>query len=73
MAIPDYQTVMLPLLRLLADEREHSLGEAVEALSDGFRLSPQERQKLLPSGAYPVMRSRVGWAKTCATRSPTSC
>src|SRR5436309_1461638 len=34
MTIPDYQTIMLPLLRFLADGRERSLGEAVEAISD---------------------------------------
>lgn len=51
MAIPDYQTVMLPLLRFLRDGEEHSLGEAVDAVSDHFTLSAEERQQLLPSGA----------------------
>jgi restriction system protein len=50
MAIPDYQTLMLPLLRAIADEKEHSLGEVVESVSDAFGLSPEERQQLLPSG-----------------------
>jgi restriction system protein len=64
MAIPDYQTVMLPLLRFLGDGKEHALGEAVEAISDQFRLSPEERQQLLPSGASTVIGNRVGWART---------
>ena len=34
MAIPDYQSVMLPLLRYAADEQEHSVREAIEALAD---------------------------------------
>src|SRR5215471_13815412 len=63
MAIPDYQTVMLPLLRFLRDGKEHSLGEAVDAVSDHFTLAPDERQQLLPSGASTVIGNRVGWAR----------
>ena len=64
MAIPDYQTVMLPLLRLLGDGRERSLAEAVEAISTEFRLAPDERQQLIPSGTSTVIGNRVGWART---------
>ena len=64
MTIPDYQTIMLPLLRFLGDGRERSLGEAVEAISGEFHLTPDERQQLLPSGTGTVIGSRVGWART---------
>jgi restriction system protein len=64
MTIPDYQTIMLPLLRFLSDGRERSLGEAVEAISAEFHLTPEERQQLLPSGTSTVIGSRVGWART---------
>ncbi len=64
MAIPDYQTVMLPLLGLLRDRKERSLGEAVEGIADHFKLSADERQQLLPSGASTVIGNRVGWART---------
>jgi restriction system protein len=64
MPIPDYQTLMLPLLRLLGDNRERSLSEAIEAISDEFHLTLDERQKLLPSGTSTVIGSRVGWART---------
>ncbi|MGO9262733.1 MAG: restriction endonuclease [Bryobacteraceae bacterium] len=64
MTIPDYQTIMLPLLRLLGDGRERPLGEAVEAISEKFHLTPDERQQLLPSGTSTVIGSRVGWART---------
>ncbi|MBS0183482.1 MAG: hypothetical protein JSS39_13860, partial [Nitrospira sp.] len=46
MAIPDYQTVMLPLLHSLKDGKEHSIGEAVEALVHEFKLSMEEREQL---------------------------
>src|SRR5205085_548730 len=33
-------------------------------ISNEFHLTPDERQKLLPSGASTVIGSRVGWART---------
>jgi len=63
MAIPGFQTIMLPLLKFLGDQQEHSLGETTTAISDEFNLDEQERKELLPSGRYPVIRNRVGWAK----------
>jgi restriction system protein len=64
MAIPDYQTLMLPLLHFLSDEQEHSLQEAVHHLSKDFGLSQEESQQLLPSGQQTIIRNRVGWART---------
>ncbi len=64
MPIPDYQTVMLPLLRFLKDEKEHNLGEVVDALAVEFNLSPDDLQQLLGSGQQTVIRNRVGWART---------
>jgi len=64
MAIPDYQTLMLPLLRLAGDQKEHKLSEAVEVLSDQFGLTEHERQEMLPSGGETTIHNRVGWART---------
>jgi restriction system protein len=64
MAIPDYKTVMLPLLRLASDGKEHSIRSAMEQLADEFKLSQEERQELLPSGKQAVFHNRVGWART---------
>jgi restriction system protein len=64
MTIPDYQTVMLPLLRFAADGQEHSLREAIENLADHFDLSDDERKTLLPSGRQATFDNRVGWART---------
>src|SRR5215210_665081 len=64
MAILDYQRVMLPLLRYAADEQEHSVREAIEALADQFRLTDEERKDLLPSGGQATFDNRVGWART---------
>jgi len=64
MPIPDYQSLMLPLLKFAADGNEHSLREAIDALADTFNLSDTERKELLPSGAQEVFSNRVGWART---------
>ena len=64
MPIPDYQTLMLPLLQLLSDTNDHLFSEVVETLSDKYKLSDVERQQLLPSGRQTVIRNRVGWART---------
>ena len=64
MAIPDYQSIMLPLLIFANDGKEHSIHEAVDALSNQFQLTSEERKELLPSGQQEVFVNRVGWART---------
>lgn len=64
MTIPDYQSVMLPLLRLANDGKEHRFRDAVEELANQFQLSSAERSELLPSGTAPLFDNRVGWART---------
>lgn len=64
MPIPDYETLMLPLLRLAADGDEHRIGDAVDKLAREFNLTDEERQHLLPSGKQATFSNRVHWAKT---------
>lgn len=64
MAIPDFQTIMLPLLEFLRDGKEHTLREAIEALAVRFKLTDEERRELLPSGLQPTFDNRVGWSRT---------
>jgi len=64
MSIPDYQSLMLPLLKLAGDRKEHSLREAIEALAAQFGLTQAERNELLPSGRQATFDNRVGWART---------
>jgi restriction system protein len=62
--IPDYQTVMLPLLSLAADGEEYRLRDAIDELADYFNLTEDERKELLPSGSQATFDNRVGWART---------
>jgi len=64
MAIPDFQTIMLPLLQLAADQQEHSLRNTIEALAEQYALTKEERRELLPSGRARTFDNRVGWART---------
>jgi restriction system protein len=64
MPIPDYQTLMLPLLRFASDGNDHATREAVEVLATEFRLTPAERNELLPSGQQATFNNRVGWANS---------
>jgi len=63
-AIPDYQTLMLPVLKVASDRNEHKFRDAVELLADEFSLSSEERNELLPSGNQPLFNNRVGWARS---------
>jgi len=64
MAIPDFQTVMLPLLSLAGDGQERSIRSAIEILGRDFALSEDELGELLPSGTTSIFTRRVGWART---------
>jgi restriction system protein len=64
MPIPDYQTLMLPLLKIAADGKVHTKRDAVNELATQFGVSEAERKELLPSGKQEVFDNRVGWART---------
>jgi restriction system protein len=64
MSIPDYQTIMLPLLDHTADGEEYSLPSLTEKLATHFKLTDAERHELLPSGGQFIFDNRVGWART---------
>jgi restriction system protein len=64
MAIPDYQTLMLPVLKVAGDGQEHRIGEVINQLAREFGLTEEEKQQILPSGMQLTFANRVGWAKT---------
>jgi restriction system protein len=64
MPIPDYQAIMLPILKFAEDRQEHSLRETVNVLSNQFNLTEDEKNELLPSGGEGRFYNRVSWART---------
>lgn len=64
MPIPDFQSIMLPLLKILADGKVYKYREIFEALVREFQVTEAERKEMLPSGQQKIFANRVGWAKT---------
>lgn len=63
MAVPDFQSLMLPVLKFAQSYGEHTLRQATDALADEFQLSEDDRAQLLPSGRQPTFYNRVSWAR----------
>ncbi|NOU40351.1 MAG: restriction endonuclease [Methylotenera sp.] len=63
MAIPDFQTLMLPTLKALDDGYEHPFKDVVEVLANEFKLTQEELSEMLPSRRARTFYNRVAWAK----------
>ena len=63
MTIPDYQSLMLPILEFLKDAKEHSLNEIIDHIFSITDIPDNEKRKLLPSGREPIFRNRIRWAR----------
>ena len=65
MAIPDYQSIMQPLLQYLKDHPgEHRMQNIVKVMTEHFKLTEAEREEKLPSGQQPIIDNRLSWART---------
>ncbi|HEY9347111.1 MAG TPA: winged helix-turn-helix domain-containing protein, partial [Inquilinus sp.] len=62
MTIPDYQTLMLPVLRRAA-LGETRVPDLEDQIANEFGLTPEERDQLLPSGRQKILHNRIHWAK----------
>jgi restriction system protein len=61
--IPDFQTLMLPLLKSIQDGKEYSTAKIIETLAKEFDLTENELNQFLPSGTQKTFHNRVYWAK----------
>jgi restriction system protein len=64
MAIPDFQSLMLPLLKQISDGKEHRMRNITDELALKLGVTEEEQKELLPSGVAPVFYNRTAWAKT---------
>ena len=64
MTIPDFQSVMRPVLAEVANGLPISLKALREQVIEQFQLSEDERHEMLPSGRQTVINNRIGWART---------
>src|SRR5438045_4695109 len=67
MPIPDFQSLMLPILRIAEDGDEHTAREIRQRIGDERGLTEAERKQLLPSGIQPVFTNRISWARSHLT------
>lgn len=63
MAIPDFQSIMLPLLKFATTQGDVSTGEAYDAMVEHFKVSTAEQDQWMPSRRGKTFRNRVAWAK----------
>jgi restriction system protein len=73
MAIPDFQSVMRPVLATVQNGAPLPLNEVRERVADQFQLNEDERKELLPSGNQTVINNRVGWARTYLNKAGLLC
>lgn len=69
MAVPDFQSLMLPLLKFSADGEEHTMQEAREGLAEIMGLTHEDLEERLPSGRQSTFANRVAWAKVYLTQA----
>jgi restriction system protein len=69
MPIPDFQSLMRPLLEAHADGKERLNRDLVAQLGEQFGLTEEERREMLPSGGARLFDNRIGWAKSHITQA----
>ncbi len=69
MAVPDFQTLMLPILRILEDRREYKISEITASIIEWFGLSEDDQKELLPSGRQTRLSNRLAWARIYLDRA----
>jgi restriction system protein len=62
MPIPDYQSLMLPVLRFAGDRKEHSVADFRQHVAAESKLSEEELAERLASDSQTVFANRIGWA-----------
>lgn len=63
MSIPDFQSLMLPVLETVSDGEQWAMKNVTTSVSERFGLTDDERAEMLPSGVARVIVNRVAWAK----------
>jgi restriction system protein len=69
MTIPDYQTLMRPVLEILADGQERTNSELRESVAARFKLTDADLREMVPSGQKPLFNDRLSWATSYLTQA----
>lgn len=69
MPIPKSKSFLLPLLRIAGDGKTHKISHVYDVLADEFHLTDDDRAEMQPSGAMPLYKNRIAWAKTYLSKA----
>lgn len=64
MTVPDFQSFFYPILKFASDQKEHSLNEVREYLTNYFKLSEDAKSERVPSGTQTKFDNRIYWSKS---------
>jgi restriction system protein len=69
MAVPDFQSMMLPFLKVINDGDEHIVSEIRDLLAHFLNITNEERKELLPSGKMARYDNRIAWCQIYLARA----
>jgi restriction system protein len=64
MPIPDFQALLLPVLKLAGDDAEHTIASTVEYVAGQLQLADADREAVYPSGSGLIFKDRISWARS---------
>ena len=64
MAVPDFQSMMLPVLKAMADGQQHPIRDVSDSVAEAMGISVEDRSELLPSGIQSKWSNRIAWVGT---------
>ncbi|MDD4439692.1 MAG: restriction endonuclease [Tissierellia bacterium] len=64
MNVPDFQSFFYPILEFSSDQKEHSLNEVRDYLTDYFKLTEEAKSERVPSGTQTKFDNRIYWTKS---------
>lgn len=64
MSVPDYQSLLRPILDSILDGEAHTMRVVSQRVAESLGLTEGDLQETLPSGRQTTYANRLGWAKT---------
>lgn len=62
MSVPEFQSFMLPVLKLFEDKEIHNTNECIRVAVNSFNLSDEDIKLTVPSGKQTLVANRVYWS-----------
>ena len=69
MAVPEFQSFMLPILKLFEDNKNHTTNECMDEAVKCFNLTEDDKKLMVPSGKQTLIANRVYWSLTYLKKS----